>query len=696
MKIKSKKYIKKKYKSNKNTNKYKNMRIRKRTKKITKITKKITKKITNKSRNKSKKMKGGGPGGLTTLAAKIPGGDLSKIVDAAKAKVPGPIEGELIKSKGMAMKLAPSLNAIPSPMGLSKIASSASKTAGDSFKKMMPTGKEISKSLLPKNPKSIKDAGLSALSMIAKPVIVPWRFTKAILSSMRNIATATLVMPTLSMNQILPPELCKFYLKNDRICSQTVSEYLFKGSKAEFEKRDLTTKDNEECMVFNPDTNKYEQCKPDKMKGGGIKKELIITCKEKIKHGLYKNDRVMIYIELPTGQDAIVANKIGENVYIGKILSISGSENTKFEIELENSEEEPITVTYDKNDPNIMKYDKNFQSFLSEFEKYFQDMYKDDIKWSKESNKNLNLFLLGSLYALLGSLAISTVIGLSAALGISLTGIGTVGLGVGIAVGPPVLVLLLCCKIYVKIAEMSPSRKSIYLATMKRLIDDDKVKEEKKNLYILQQLVKINHNLRLYKCPKDKLESIFEMIRDVELLKKIKNIAEQFLEGVNETHDESQGKCDTDYDALSKGNPLLTKFELKPDIEYVHTKNHLFNYFRPLHVEPEEKPACKKINRLKPANILASFTKTISGDKDNIAHIVINVFQGISSSDGDIYDNTKEILKNIQCRTGLIDIIKNRIAAIEKAKKAQEDEDEAKKAEKAEKAEKSKKPKSQK
>ena len=650
MKIKSKKYIKKRHnKSNKNTFKYrKNRKSRKR----------------KLFRNKSKKMKGGGA-----------------TSEPEKPKGLGLIEGELTKAKGMAMNPAP-LKALPSPMGgLSKIASSA----GDSLKKMVPTNKELSQ-VLPKTPTSAKDVGLSALSMAAKPVVIPWRLTKSILRSIRNVITATLVVPTLSMNQIVPPSLCKYYLKNDRICAQTISEYIFKGSRPDFSKRKL--KDEEKCIELNPETNKYEQCKPEKMKGGG-KKELIITCKGNVHHGLYKNDRVMVYIEVPPGEDPIVANKIGKNTYIGKVLSISGDHNEIFEIELENSEEEPIKVKYNKDDPNIMKYDKNVQTFISEFEKYFKDMYKNDIKWSKESNKNLDKFLICSLYTILVVVGAPTLIGLAAALGISLTavsyGIGVAGVATGSAliISSPVLavsgvLLYVCYQIYIKIAKMSPSRKAIYLATMKRLIDDDKVKSEKKNLYILNQLVKINHHLRLYECPKDVLESIFEMIRDVNLLKKIKNIVEQFLKGENNDHDKTQKRCDKEYDDLTKGeiNPsskLLTKFELKPNVQYVHIQNHLFNYFRPLYIDPEEenkKEVCNDVNRLDPSKIIDSFDKTIRGDTDNIAHIVINIFKGISSSDGEIYDNTKEILKNIQCRTGLIDIIDTQITKLENKKAA--------------------------
>ena len=671
--MKSKKYIKRKYHHKDNTMKYKNKRIRR------------TIKIKNKSRNKSRKMKGGAAlatGAFSKMASgalpkvpdlpKVPGApDLSKMVP----KPPGPIESELIKAKGMAMNPGP-LKALPMG-GLSKMASSA----GDSLKKMVPTSKEVSKAT----------SGLSALSMAKKPVIIPWRFSKAILKSMRNIVTATLVLPTLSINQIVPPSLCKYYLKNDRICAQTVSEYLFKGSRPDFSKRKLT--DEEKCIELNPETNKYEQCKPAKMKGGGKKNELIITCKGKIHHGLYKNDRVMVYIEVHPGQDPIVANKIGENTYIGKILSIEGKRDEKFIIELENSTEEPITVTYDEKDPNIMKYDKNFQTFLSEFEKYFYDLYKDDIKWSKKSNKNLDKFLIASLYTILGAVAIPTLIGLAAALGIGRLGTIAVGLGVagglGIGIGIPVLLLYMCSRIYVKIAE-SKTRQAIYLATMKRLIDDDKVKSEKKNLYILKQLVKINNHLRLYECPRDVLESIFEMIHDVKLLDKIQDIVKQFIN--NDDKEKSQEECDIDYDKLSKtvNAKLLTKFELKPDVEYVHIQNHLFNFFRPFYIDPEEenkKEACNKVNRLDPLRILDSFDKTIRGDKDNIAHIVINIFKGISSSDGDIYDNTKEILKNIQCRSGLLDIIEARIKVLKKKKEKDLEKAKLEKPEKPEKPE---------
>ena len=645
MKIKSKKYIKKKYKSNKNTMKY-----RKSTKSI-----KLIKCI--KRNRKSKKMKGG-MAAISKMATKVPGvGDLSKISAVPKKEGPGPIESKLIEAKGMAMNHAPSLKALPSPMGgLSKIASSA----GDSLKKMVPTSKELSQAL-PKKPTSGKDVGALALSMAKKPVVIPWRLTMAILKSMRNVITATLVVPTLSINQIITPSLCKYYLKNDRICAQTISEYIFKGSRPDFSKRKLT--DEEKCIELNPDTNKYEQCKPAKMKGGGKKNELIITCKENVHHGLYKNDRVMVYHKLP-----LIANKLGENVYIGKILSISGPRNEHFEIKLENSTEEPIKVEYIDNDPNIIKYDKKFQSFLSEFKKYFQNMYKNNIKWSKKSNENLNLFLVASLFTLLGALAIPTIIGLAAALGISVVAaIGTKKVVEVIGIKFPILLFELSCKIYVKIAE-SKTRQAAYLAMMKRIIDDDKVKSEKKNLYILKQLIKINNHLRLYECPKDVLESIFAMIRDIHLLEKIQNIVNQFLEGEKQEL-EDQEKCDTKYDALKK--PIFPKFVLKPDVEYVHIQNHFFNYFRPFYIDPEEenkKESCNKINRLDPLRLLDSFDKTIRGDKDNIAHIVINIFQGISSSNGDIYDNTKEILKNIQCRTDLINIIKRRIEQLEKEK----------------------------
>jgi hypothetical protein len=39
----------------------------------------------------------------------------------------------------------------------------------------------------------------------------------------------------------------------------------------------------------------------------------------------------MIYVEVPPGEDPIVANKLGKNTYIGKILSISGDRNQNFE-----------------------------------------------------------------------------------------------------------------------------------------------------------------------------------------------------------------------------------------------------------------------------------------------------------------------------------------------------------------------------
>lgn len=694
--MKSKKYIKKK-RHNKTNKKIINSK---------RINRKIKSKKTRKFKKNTIKQIGGAaimgalnPGGAAGIMSALkPGGGVSDMGSAldsvTKGKGPGFIQSELIKGKSMSIKTPlPSMKDLPNPTDRLKQMTSS---AQDGFKKLKSAGASLKKMI----PTSGKDFGKGA-KLLSNSPLVPWRFTKAVLRSMRNIATATLLLPTLTMNQVVPPTLCKYYLKNDRICSQTVSEYLLKGSTPDFSKRDVT-KNDDECITFNPETNKYEQCKPDKMKGGGGKKKgLIITCKTKIDHGLYKDDRVMVYIILPEGEPAIEANKLSENVYIGKIVSIDdkslddhGKPIAMFSIKLENCQEGPMKVQYNDKDPNIMKYDKNFKTFLNEFNKYFEDMYKNNIKWSENSNKKLDIFLLYSIYIIIGAVAIPTLISLAIALEISLKGIIIAGVTTGVVLSGPPLLIYLCYRIYIKISE-NKSIKRVYLETIKRLIDSEKVTSEKKNLYILQQLVKINHHLRLYECPRDVLESTFELIRDVKLLKKIKHIINEFLKDEPKEEKEyhpDQKKCDVDYDELTKSEPkmktpgegltrtslsklatpvntkLLTKFELKPNIQYVHAKNHLFNFFMPSRIEPTEKEACEKINRLDPLTIMDSVGKTIKGNKDHIAHIVINVFKGISNSDGDIYDNTKEILKNIQCRSNIIGVIDERIETLNRIK----------------------------
>jgi len=523
--------------------------------------------------------------------------------------------------------------------------------------------------------KNIKTANLKDMTP-GKLQIIPTNFFSTIMKSMVGIGKAILLMPTLAMNQIVPPHLCKYYLKNS-LCGLTTLEYFVKGSRPDYLKREI---ENDKCIEFNPETNKYEQCKPTRFKDDpkdegkirGGAKELILKCKEKINHGLNKGDRVIVFYPID-----IPGNKLQEDVYIGKILSIEGEKNEIINIKIENGD--IIHVLYDEININIMIYNKNFETFMIEFKKY----YIKNIKLSDETSEFIEWSIVMSFYLLLKGLQKTTLMSIFVALGVPTAAlVGSAGVVAGaVVVGsmPIVLTIVGIFWIYKKVST-NKSLQKIYLAQIKKIINDESIKLEKRNKYILQQLVKINHQLKMYECPRTKLESIFENINSVELLKNIYNIIVDLIED-KDYYD--QKTCDLKYEELrepgggaeslkvpffdSKTAKLITKFDLKPDIEHVDAKNHILQFIK-FPIDTFHTPPCKScndINRFDPLKILDSFNKIIKGNKDNITYIIIHIFKDIVKGNSDnetsIQKYTRSILQNIQCRSDILGVIAERI-----------------------------------
>jgi hypothetical protein len=189
----------------------------------------------------------------------------------------------------------------------------------------------------------------------------------------------------------------------------------------------------------------------------------------------------------------------------------------------------------------------------------------------------------------------------------------------------------------------------------------------------------------MYECPRDKLESVFENIHSVKLLEKIYGLIDNLIDDKTQYNQET---CDLEYEKLREPHiekeddlesltkvpyfdpntaKLLTKFELKPDIEHVDAKNYIKQYFLypidTFHKTPHK--SCKDINRFNPLKILDNFDKTIRGNKDNITYIIIHIFkdifEGKSENENDIKKYTRLILQNIQCRSDILGVIAERI-----------------------------------
>ena len=605
-------------------------------------------------------------GGLTTLTNKATG-DLTAATNAAtskaKAVVTAGVNDAVSKGKDVANKAITGAVTGAATAAFGPLGAIAAKRALSSAKKIKMTDVKNIQSTTP-----------------PKMQIIPPSFFMTLINSMVSIGKAVLLMPTLALNQIVPPHLCKYYLKNDKLCSQTTLDYFIKGSRPDYLKREI---ENDECIEFNPDTNKYEQCKPtrfkdeSKIKGGSMKggtKELILKCKGKINHGLHKDDKVIVFYP-----DNIKAKPIVENVYVGKIVSITGQRDDMIEIQLEDGPK--ISVKYNEEDINVRLYSEIFETFMIEFQKYYIESGLD------ATSKRIEWGVVMSFYLLFKGVGHATILAIFVALGvptIATVGISSIAAAGVITVGSIPLALIIGIYWIYKKVSTNKSLKKIYLAKIKKLIDDDTVKSEKRNKYILEQLVKINHQLKMYQCPRDKLESIFENINNVKLLEKIYKLIDKLIQD-KDYYD--QKTCDIEYEKLrnppqtkeSEDAPyfdantakLLTKFKLNPDIEHVDAKNYIKQFVSypidTFHKSPHD--SCQDINRFDPLKILDSFDKTIRGNKDNITYIVIHIFkdifEGKSENETDIQKYTRLILQNIQCRSDILGVIADRIVKLE-------------------------------
>ena len=682
--MKSKKYIKRK---TKHSNKGKRTHInRKRSRKI------------------NKKYKGGaGAGALLSMAAKV--GDVTSKAGVLTSKA-----GDMSNPLGMISAKAGDLK-IPDAGKLGDIASSKDGAAASASGALTSLTDKASGELMSKGKALASKAATTAITGAAtaafgplgglvakaglnqaknlkmpdiknmkppKVQIIPPSFFMTIINSMVGIGKAVLLMPTLALNQVVPPHLCKYYLKNDKLCSQTTLDYFIKGSRPDYLKREI---ENDKCIEFNPETNKYEQCKPTrfkdepKLKGGSMKgasmrggtKELILKCKGKINHGLHKHDKVIVFYP-----ENVTGNQIVDNVYVGKIVSITGQKDEIIGIQIENGNE--ISVKYNEEDINVRLYSEIFETFIHEYKKYYIESGLD------AASKRIEWGVVMSFYLLFKGIGNATILAVFVAIGVPT--IATVGVVTVSSI--PLALIVGICWICEKIST-NKSLKKIYLAKIKKLIENDSVRTEKRNTYILEQLVKINHQLKMYQCPRDKLESIFENINDIKLLEKIYKLIDKLIEDKNYY---DQKTCDIEYEKLRKAPPtkdvpgevpyfdaktakLLTKFKLNPDIEHVDAKNYIKQFVSypndTFHKSPHE--SCEDINRFDPLKILDSFDKTIRGNKDNITYIVIHIFkdifEGKSENESHIQKYTRLILQNIQCRSDILGVIAERIVKLD-------------------------------
>jgi len=200
----------------------------------------------------------------------------------------------------------------------------------------------------------------------------------------------------------------------------------------------------------------------------------------------------------------------------------------------------------------------------------------------------------------------------------------------------------------------------------------------KKLEIILDKLIKVNLYLRKYECPTKKLEYLINNVNDKQLLSSILTICNDLLEentyktGVD---NRTRGvQCDAQYREIK--DKTMNDLELDADMLYSDWyRNDLYDMFHGN--EPPEEIKCSscKSSALWP-NLLGKYGCMLSGSlfgsKGDMNYIITNILLDMSSSEKGlakndaIRTNITIMLKNIECRSNLREIIRKKIDVLNK------------------------------
>ena len=239
------------------------------------------------------------------------------------------------------------------------------------------------------------------------------------------------------------------------------------------------------------------------------------------------------------------------------------------------------------------------------------------------------------------------------------------------------------------------------------------------------KLMQINLYLRKYKYPKGKIKELIEKIKDKELLQNMLDLCNDLL-GKDDIYNESHGyrerglKCDKDIMDVSKKLELNVELKVKPDSKHIHFFSKYKNptrkikggaMFAPMALkaltsktgqkmakgafnfaskqamsqipglgqflgskpeeEPEdEEPPCETCDGSPMFYAFGKYSSFLSdsilGRKDSLDYILINMIHEFASiKDNPIGKKIIEILKNIECRSNLRQVIQDQIDSLD-------------------------------
>lgn len=215
---------------------------------------------------------------------------------------------------------------------------------------------------------------------------------------------------------------------------------------------------------------------------------------------------------------------------------------------------------------------------------------------------------------------------------------------------------------------------------------------------IKNKLLRINLFLRKYECPPKKLKTLIDNINDVELLEKMEKLCAVLIDGYkNDSNDTTLtarlariNTCDTEYIAGVTNigtDPKNPNVKLDTTVPVTIPVKSDFTYFdfniKDKDLIPEDgdkrSPACKSCKS--PVDVWTRvffkygclLESSVSGNKNNINRLLSTVMEEITSKEmkfknDPIIQHISNILKNIECRSGLRKIMADRVEKLKKPK----------------------------
>lgn len=559
---------------------------------------------------------------------------------------------------------------------------------------------------------------------------------KDVIKTLITISGSVLSLPVRNLDELIPPELCNKVFKNDVVCTQSMLNFLFSGTKPDHRKILLDENSaKKKCIQYDEKGNKFVQCKKGgytkvkktkpkpktrkqfksffkeltfkglysgkKYKGGSGTEDkpetkpedkdgysgIIIECK-KVRGLTFKvNDRVILKSKkgLLSGDLKGDSYMMGdEKWFIGTVKSIKGSTSFVMEIKIDHGG----IVTCD-NEDDMAPYTEEWKHFCDRIYSIFPDK-------KTRFSRGLSIFTMPSEMMIRMFIKLSTnpqtiLTGLQKDTNIYANELFEKLKKSKDAADIKSAEMIKAfdektraifdgmCHIADRVVHSGESLEGIF-RQIKANEDEFAEAINKKLDVILDKLIKVNLYLRKYECPRKKLQYLLDNVNDKELLKSMLTMCDNLLGKENfYGKEEDNRKRGVECDNLYNKHKRVGMKDLEIDAEAIYTEwwRSDLEKLLPFDIAPESTKCatCKQPW----ANLLGKYgcltSSALLGSRSDINYIIMNILLDMSSSQSgldnndEIKKNITDILKNIECRSDLRSLIKDRIKELENPKR---------------------------